>query len=83
MKATHDLRAAKRPVNRSLNEELVAQARSLTDNLSGAMESLLATYVQQQRQLRDAEAESLRLSASAWSTYAAKHGSFADEYSTL
>lgn len=75
--------AAKRPVNLSLNEDLVAQARSLADKLSGAVESLLAAYVQQQRQWRDAEAESLRPCAAAWNTYAAKHGSFADELSTL
>jgi len=47
-----------------LNEDLVAQARKVTDNLS-------------------AEAESLRRSATAWHAYAEKHGSFADEFSTL
>lgn len=83
MKVIYDLQAAKRPVNLSLNEDLVAQARSLTDNLSAEVESLLAAYVQQQRQLRDAEAGSLRRSAEAWNAYARKHGSFADEFSTL
>ena len=83
MKAVYDLQAAKRPVNLSLNEDLVAQARALTNNLSAEVESLLAAYVQQQRQLRDAEAENLRRSAEAWNAYAGKHGSFADEFSTL
>lgn len=83
MKATYDAKAPRRPVNLSLNEELVAQARQFTDNLSAEVEHLLAAYVSQQRQLRDAEADRLRRSASAWNAYAEKQGSFADEFSTL
>ncbi|MFT4045859.1 MAG: type II toxin-antitoxin system CcdA family antitoxin [Solimonas sp.] len=83
MKAAYNARAPKRPVNLFLNEDLVAQARTMTGNLSAEVESLLAAYVQQQRQLRDAEAESLRLSVAAWNAWADRHGSFADEFSTL
>jgi len=35
----------KRPVNPTLNEDLVSQAKSLIDYLSGMMESLLAEFV--------------------------------------
>ncbi len=83
MKITYDAKAPRRPVNLSLNEELVAQARQFTDNLSAEVEQLLIAYVSQQRQLRDAEADRLRRSAAAWNTYAEKRGAFADEFSTL
>lgn len=83
MKSIDAQQARKRPVNLFLSEDLVAQARSLTDNLSAEVESLLAAFVQQQRQLRDSEAERLRRSALAWNHYAEKRGSFADEFSTL
>ena len=46
---------AKRPVNLSLNEELVAEARSLTDNLSSVVENLLTEYVAQEVAKREAE----------------------------
>jgi len=41
MKAMQNPMARKRPVNLTLNEDLVTQARALTDNLSGVVESLL------------------------------------------
>lgn len=43
--AAYDRSARKRPVNLTLNEDLVAQARSMTDNLSGMIESLLAEFL--------------------------------------
>lgn len=83
MKSVFDIEAPKRPVNLFLNADLVAQARAMTDNLSAEVEALLAAHVQQRSQQRDLEAESLRQSAVAWNVYASKHGSFADEFSTL
>ncbi len=41
MTAVCDLAARKRAVNLTLNEDLVVQARAITDNLSGVVESLL------------------------------------------
>ena len=38
MKATYNIEARKRPVNLTLNEDLVVQARGLTDNLSRVVE---------------------------------------------
>ena len=41
IRATRPVATRKRPVNLSLNEELVDQARALTDNLSAVVEDLL------------------------------------------
>jgi antitoxin CcdA len=50
----YDRAAPKRPVNTTLNEDLVRRARVLTPNLSEIAESLLAAYVD------DAEAQMVR-----------------------
>lgn len=39
----------KRPVNLTINEALVAQAKAYTNNLSATMESLLAEFVANQQ----------------------------------
>lgn len=81
--AAYDTRARKRPVNLTLNEDLVAKARLLTDNLSAEIEMLLADFVARERRIREQEAESLRRSAAAWNDFDERYGSFADEFSTL
>jgi antitoxin CcdA len=79
----YDRAGPKRSVNMSLNEDLVRRARQLTSNLSETVEALLAAYVddadakhsQRQRQIQD------HIAADA--AFVAKHGSIADEFSTL
>lgn len=83
MKATYNTEARKRPVNLTLNEDLVVQVRGLTDNLSGVVESLLADYVEHERQQRIAKTKTLEATIAMWNDFNAKHGSFADEYSSL
>lgn len=83
MKSTINSEARKRPVNLSLNKDLVVQVRGLTNHLSGVVETLLTEYVEQQRQQRIAKAEELDATVSIWNEFNAKHGSFADEYSSL
>jgi len=83
MKATYNVEARKRPVNLTLNEDLVVQVRGLTDNLSGVVESLLADYVEHERQQRIAKSRTLEATLAMWNDFNAKRGSFADEYSTL
>ena len=83
MKFAYNTEARKRPVNLTLNEDLVVQARVLTDNLSGVVESLLADYVERERQRRIAEARTIEATMAMWNDFNAKHGSFADEYSPL
>ena len=79
----YDTSATKRAVNLSLNEDLVAQARKLTGNLSAEVESLLAEFVARERQALDEKAESLRRCAQASNTFLDRAGSLADEFSTL
>lgn len=75
--------ATKRPVNLSLNEDLVTEARSMTDNLSAIVESLLTDFVTKERAKRAAQDEALKQAIASWNAFAERHGSFADEHSTL
>jgi len=81
--ATAYSEARKRPVNLTLNEDLVTEVRGLTNNLSGVVESLLVDYVEQKRQQRISNARSLDETISMWNVFNGKFGSFADEYSSL
>jgi post-segregation antitoxin (ccd killing protein) len=80
---TYDSTARKRPVNLTLNEDLVAQARQLTSNLSAVVEALLAEYVTEEKQRRAAEADMVRETVAIWNRFAEEGASFADEHSTL
>ena len=83
MKAMYNTEARKRPVNLTLNEDLVVQAKGMTDNLSGVVENLLAGFVERQHQEARAKAKITEATVEAWNNFNAKHGSFADEHSTL
>ena len=75
--------ARKRPVNLTLSEDLINQARSLTDNLSGVVESLLAEFVSRERREQLAKSKVVEAAVSSWNSFNSKAGSFADEHSTL
>ncbi len=79
---TFNSEARKRPVNLTLNEDLVVQVRGLTNNLSGVVEPLLADYVEHEHQ-RMAKAKALEVTISMWNAFNARNGAFADAYSTL
>jgi len=81
--AAYDIDARKRPVNLTLNEDLVAKARGVTDILSAVVESLLAEYLAQEKQRRAAEAAAIRETVALWNRFSERVGSFADEHSTL
>jgi antitoxin CcdA len=83
VKTAYDTHAPKRPVNLSLNEDLVAQARRMTSNLSAEVESLLAEFVARQQRERDAHRENVKRGVDAWNKFMEKHGGWADEFSTL
>jgi len=83
MTTVYDLTARKRPVNLTLNEDLVVQARAITDNLSGVVESLLAEFVERDRQQRLAKARTIAATIATWNDFNLRSGSFADEHSTL
>jgi len=83
MKSNYNTAARKKPVNLTLNEDLVGQAKSMTDNLSGVVESLLAEYVARERRDRLLRSEAIEASIRLWNKFNDEKGSFADEYSSL
>ena len=76
MKHHYNRTARKRPVNLTLNEGLLVQARGVTDNLAGVVESPLADFLARQRQQSAANAKVLQATIATWNN-------FADEHSTL
>jgi antitoxin CcdA len=83
MKWSHVMDARKRPVNLTLNEDLVNQAKGMTDNLSGVVESLLAEFVARKRRSHLERSKAIESTVALWNEFNAAKGSIADEYSTL
>ena len=75
--------ARKRAVNLTLNEDLLAHVREVTDNLSSVVESLLAEYLARKRQERAAQVKIVESTVAMWNQFADENGSFADDHSTL
>lgn len=73
----------KRPVNLTLSEGLVEQARLYSENLSATVENLLAEYVQRQQCLDLDRQKGAMACAAQWNAFNASVGSFADEHTTL
>ena len=73
----------KRAVNLTLNEVLVAQAKTYTKNLSATMETLLAEFVISQQKASLNRQQAADVCAADWNALNASMGSFADEHSTL
>ncbi len=73
----------KRPVNLTLNEDLVKRVRDIADNLSGVVEALLADYLARAERERRARSQAVQSAVDAWNRFEHDHGSFADEHSTL
>ncbi len=80
---THVSQARKRPVNLTLSESLVDEARSYTSNLSATMEILLANYVAEQAQAGRSRQQQADACAADWNALHEQVGSFADDHSTL
>lgn len=81
--AIHDPALRKRAVNLTLNEGLVAQAKTYTSNLSATMERLLADFVAQQQRTDMTRQQMANACAADWNAVHSAIGSFADEHSTL
>ncbi len=81
--AVYARQARKRPVNLTLNEDLVSRAKAMTNNLSGVVEFLLADFVANEERQRTAKAKTLQKAIAGWNDFNARQGSFADDYSTL
>jgi antitoxin CcdA len=83
VKRSAEKAARKRPVNLTLSEELVAEAKSITRNLSGVVESLLADFVSKERERRMGVVEEAQATVALWNEFGERNGSFADDHSTL
>lgn len=83
MPEAYNVRAAKRPVNLSLNEDLVVKVRALTGNLSERVETLLAEFLEAERERRANSDAALAAAVAGWNEFGGENGSFADEHSTL
>jgi antitoxin CcdA len=83
MKPSFNSAARKRPVNLTLNEDLVSQAKSMTDNLSGVVESLLSEFVARVSRERIEKGEVVKATIAQWNQFNSESGSIADEYSSL
>jgi antitoxin CcdA len=74
-----DASAPKRPVNMSLNEDLVRKAREIAGNLSEQVERLLAEYVLEEQRKRAEEESRLDAAITAWNAFDERVGSVADD----
>ena len=75
--------AQKRPVNLTLTERNVEQARQYTTNLSATVDELLADFVARETLACQAKRKLYAKVSEAWNKFEELHGSFADEHSTL
>lgn len=78
----HDRKAGKRPVNLTLSEDLVRQARTLTGNLSETVETLLSDFVEAEAARRADRQRQIDAYVATAKAYIEKHGAFGDEFST-
>ena len=69
MKPSHNLAARKRPVNLTLNEDLVTQAKKHTSNLSGVVESLLIEYVSREQHSRVERIRMIESTVAMWNKF--------------
>jgi len=83
VKSSFNPAARKRPVNLTLNEDLVTRAKSMTENLSSVVESLLSEFVVRESRKRLVKAKVVEATTAAWNKFNAESGSIADEYSPL
>jgi antitoxin CcdA len=83
MKPGYNVHARKRAVNLTLNEDLLAHVREVTENLSSVVEALLARYLAEERQRRAAQTAMVESTVALWNQFGAESGSFADDHSTL
>ena len=79
----YDKEAPRRPVNLSLNEDLLAQVSNLTPNLSATVETLLSDYLQSARQRHEEEEKTLSSVMDAVNELHTRRGFLSDEFPTL
>jgi antitoxin CcdA len=76
-------RGPKKPVNMTLSEDLVREARLLTRNLSETVEQLLCGFVEQERKRREDKQRRIDATVRALNEHDEQYGTWGDEYSSL
>jgi antitoxin CcdA len=76
-------RGPKKPVNMTLSEDLVREARTLTRNLSETVEMLLADYVAAEQAKRDEKERRIDESIRLLIEHEQKYGLWGEEFSSL
>jgi antitoxin CcdA len=79
----YDRAAPKRPVNMTLNEDLVRRVRRITPNLSETVETLLVAFVDEAEAKVATHEKQIADHIAANDAFVAKHGSLANEFDTL
>lgn len=79
----YDRKAPRKPVNLSLDEEVVRQARQYSQNLSATVEELLEDFVRRAHARRRAEDEIIDRVIGATNAFHARCGFLSDEFSAL
>jgi antitoxin CcdA len=78
-----DRAGPKRPVNMTLNEDLVRRARALTTNLSETVDRLLMAFVDDAETRHDERQRRIDDHIAASDAFIAKHGTIAGDFNTL
>jgi len=76
-------RGPKKPVNMTLSEDLVREARRLTNNLSETVEALLAAHIAAEMDKRDDKERRIDETIRALNEHEVKYGTWGEEYSAL
>jgi antitoxin CcdA len=79
-KAAYNRAAPRRPVNLSLNTDLLAEVRKLTPNLSATVETLLEDYLQKESAQRQSEQNKLNEVIDAMNDYHSRHGFLSEQF---
>jgi antitoxin CcdA len=77
------VRGPKRPVNMTLSENLVLEARKLTDNLSETVDQLLAEFIATRRAKDDEKERRIDATIAMLNELHDRHGGLGDEFSPL
>jgi antitoxin CcdA len=80
---TYVPRGPKKPVNMTLSEDLVRDARTLTTNLSDTVERLLADYVAAEQRKRAEKERRIDESIRLLNEHEAEHGVWGEEFCNL
>ena len=76
-------RGPKKPVNMTLSEDLVREARRLTNNLSETVETLLAEHVAAEMRKREDKERLIDETIRVLNEHEATHGIWGEEYSII